>query len=105
MAFSSALSSGSARGCGIDPWKKGLAGGPLSDPIRAELMHYQKIHSDPVNSPKLTPEMDRITMDAFMMQRYGLAVKPSALYLPRAPAILSPLVPMLYRLIAGVEAS
>jgi spermidine dehydrogenase len=36
-------------------------------------MRYQKIHSDPANAPKLTPEMDRITMETFMMQRYGLS--------------------------------
>ena len=57
----------------IDPWKKELAGAPLTDLVRAELMRYQKIHSDPANAPKLTPEMDRITMETFMMQRYGLS--------------------------------
>ena len=57
----------------IDPWKKELAGAPLTDPVRAELMRYQKIHSDPANAPRLTPEMDGITMETFMMQRYGLS--------------------------------
>ena len=57
----------------IDPWTKQLAGAPVSEPMRAELLKYQKLHTPVENRGMLTPEMDRITMEAFMMERYGLS--------------------------------
>jgi spermidine dehydrogenase len=56
----------------IDPWTKQLAGAPISGPARAELLNYQKLHKPMDSRGVLTPEMDRITMEAFMMERYGL---------------------------------
>jgi spermidine dehydrogenase len=57
----------------IDPWVKQLAGAPVAEATRAELLKYQKIHSEPGNASLRTPEMDNITMEAFMMERYGLS--------------------------------
>jgi spermidine dehydrogenase len=57
----------------IDPWTKQLEGAPVAAPVRAELLRYQKLHSDPANRVTKTPEMDRITMEAFMMEQYGLS--------------------------------
>jgi len=55
-----------------DPWTKRLEGAPVAEPMRAELLNYQKTHTAP-ESRAPTPEMDRITMETFMMRRYGLS--------------------------------
>ncbi len=57
----------------IDPWKKQLAGAPISEPMRAELLNYEKLHTPLEKQDVVTPAMDRITMEAFMMGRYGLS--------------------------------
>lgn len=57
----------------IDPWEKQLVDAPLAEATRAELLQYQKIHSQPRTGSVHTPEMDSITMETFMMKQYGLS--------------------------------
>ena len=58
----------------IDPWTKKLEGAPLTPAMRAELLNYQQIHSSPAGRRiPPTPELDRITMETFMMERFGLS--------------------------------
>jgi spermidine dehydrogenase len=56
-----------------DPWTKRLEGAPLAEPVRAEMMKYQQLHKPLKPEEVMTPEMDAMTMETFMMQRYGLS--------------------------------
>jgi spermidine dehydrogenase len=57
----------------IDPWTRKLEGAPLSPAMRGELLKYQALHSDPANRIVPSPELDQITMETLMMQRFGLS--------------------------------
>lgn len=61
----------------IDPWKKNLAGAPISDKMRRELVRYngQQKSGLPFDYPgdEKSRQLDGITMERYLMERYGLS--------------------------------
>ena len=56
----------------VDPWNKKLEGAPITSSARAQLLKYQEIHSSPAGRIEKTPALDGMTMEALMMERFGL---------------------------------
>jgi spermidine dehydrogenase len=58
----------------VDPWGKKLEGAPLSAAMRAEILKYRELGARPEPAGHEPPhELDAMTMEAYMMQRFGLS--------------------------------
>ncbi len=57
----------------IDPWIKKLEGAPISDAMRAELLKYRELSGVRVPRDDKAHELDSITMEEYMMQKFGLS--------------------------------
>jgi spermidine dehydrogenase len=55
----------------VDPWGKKLAGAPMPAAMRAEVLKYRQLGAEPGQAhPR---EMDAITMEDYMIQKFGLS--------------------------------
>jgi spermidine dehydrogenase len=56
----------------VDPWTKKLDGAPMSHAMRAEILKYRELGAA-VHSQERPHELDAITMEAYMMRKFGLS--------------------------------
>jgi spermidine dehydrogenase len=55
----------------VDPWGRKLEGAPMSASMRAEILKYRELGAKP--GPENPHELDAMTMEAYMMQKFGLS--------------------------------
>jgi spermidine dehydrogenase len=55
----------------VDPWGKKLAGAPMPAAMRAEILKYRQLGAEP--SQAHPREMDAITMEDYMIQKFALS--------------------------------
>jgi spermidine dehydrogenase len=58
----------------VDPWARKLEGAPLPAAMRAEILKYRQLGAMHAASGEEHPQtLDAVTMEAYMMQRFGLS--------------------------------
>jgi spermidine dehydrogenase len=67
----------------VDPWGKKLEGSPLSEKMIAEILKYRELGGS--TRGQRPPELDTMTMEAFMMQRFGLSQETIRTFLMPGP--------------------
>jgi len=67
----------------VDPWGKKLEGSPLPEKMRAEILKYRELGG--ATRGQRSPELYSITMEAFMMQRFGLSQETIRAFLTPGP--------------------
>jgi spermidine dehydrogenase len=55
----------------VDPWTKKLEGAPMSEAMRAEILKYRDMGAS--TQGQRSPELDTMTMEDYMIQRFGLS--------------------------------
>jgi spermidine dehydrogenase len=56
----------------VDPWTKKLEGAPLTPSMRAEILKYRELGASLPHEQK-SHELDAITMEQYMMQKFGIS--------------------------------
>lgn len=69
----------------IDPWTKQLEGAPISEKARAELIQYRNLSEARIPRDQKTHELDSITMEQFMTQKFGISQETIRRYLIPGP--------------------
>jgi spermidine dehydrogenase len=57
----------------VDPWTKKLEGAPMPETMRAEIMKYRELGAEDGAHQEKPHELDAISMEAYMMQKFGLS--------------------------------
>jgi spermidine dehydrogenase len=71
----------------VDPWAKKLAGAPMPEAMRAELVKYREMElsAERVSRSQKPHELDSITMEEYMMQKFGLSQETIRKFLTPGP--------------------
>ncbi len=56
----------------VDPWTRRLEGAPMPEAMRSEILNYRRLGAVPPGGEK-SQALDAITMEAHMMQKFGLS--------------------------------